>query len=226
VSAENKNIVKAGGLLVRKMRWGLSWKGRLILFLVVLLGVVGAVRLIHPFLSISKPVQGEYLIVEGWVPGHAIKSAKEIFELGNYRKLITCGEPVPDDFGDRASQTYADWGASKLRKFGMSPEKIVAVDSERVKKDRTYSAALAVKAWFETNGIPVKSVDVVTSDCHARRSRMLFQKAFGPGVAVGINSVPPVNYDPQGWWRSSAGFREVMDETAAYIYAVVFVRFS
>jgi len=68
----------------------------------------------------------------------------------------------------------------------------------------------------------LRSFDVVTQDAHARRTRLLFQKAFGNGVSVGIISIPNPDYDAKRWWRYSEGVREVIGEGIAYIYARFF----
>ena len=67
-------------------------------------------------------------------------------------------------------------------------------------RDRTCSAALALRNWFREHHAGVQSINVVTEDVHARRSRLLFQKAFGPGVNVGIISIPnfPITIPPTG----------------------------
>ena len=67
--------------------------------------------------------------------------------------------------------------------------------------------------------MPVRSINVVTEDVHARRTRLLFQKALGNDVAVGIISVPNPDYDARHWWRYSEGVKDVFAESVAYIYA-------
>ena len=52
--------------------------------------------------------------------------------------------------------------------------------------------------------------------------RLLFQKALGDGIKVGIIAVPNPDYDPKYWWRYSDGVREVIGESIAYIYARLF----
>jgi len=86
-------------------------------------------------------------------------------------------------------------------------------------RDRTYSSALALREYFQTNGLAVKSFNVLTEDVHARRTWMLFQKAFGKETAVGIISVPDPDYDPAHWWRYSEGVREILGESIAWLYA-------
>ena len=59
----------------------------------------------------------------------------------------------------------------------------------------------------------------MTEDSHARRTRLLFQKALGNDVTGGIISIPNPDYDAKHRWRYSEGVREVIGEGIAYIYA-------
>jgi uncharacterized SAM-binding protein YcdF (DUF218 family) len=118
--------------------------------------------------------------------------------------------------------TSASVGAGRLKSAGLSPEFVQMVPSRINDRDRTYSAALALRNWFREHHAGVRSINVVTEDVHARRSRLLFQKAFGPGVNVGIISIPNPDYDSTHWWRYSEGVKEIISEGAAYIYARLF----
>jgi hypothetical protein len=68
----------------------------------------------------------------------------------------------------------------------------------------------------------VRSINIVTEGAHARRTRLLFEKAFRGEVSVGIIAVPNPDYDGAHWWRYSDGVREVVGEAIAYIYARLF----
>ena len=118
--------------------------------------------------------------------------------------------------------TSAGVGAGRLKAAGLSPQFVQMVPSRINDRDRTYSAALALHNWFREHHAGVQSINVVTEDVHARRSRLLFQKAFGPGVKVGIISIPNPDYDSIHWWRYSEGVKEIISEGAAYIYARLF----
>ena len=79
-----------------------------------------------------------------------------------------------------------------------------------------------MRRWLESQGIRSTSLDVITLGPHARRSRLLFEKALGPGVRVGVLAVPDPRFDLAHWWRSSEGVRSVLGETIAYVYARLF----
>jgi hypothetical protein len=51
---------------------------------------------------------------------------------------------------------------------------------------------------------------------------LLYEKAFGKNVVVGIISVPNPDYDVRHWWRYSDGVREVLSESVGYVYARLF----
>ena len=70
-------------------------------------------------------------------------------------------------------------------------------------RDRTYGSAIALQNWFREQNLAVRSLNVVTEDVHARRSRLLFQEALGKDIKVGIIALPNPDYDWRHWWRYS-----------------------
>ena len=119
-------------------------------------------------------------------------------------------------------ETAATWGANRLRRGGVGRELIQEVPSPEVSRDRTYSSAVALRNWFRDHGVSVQAINVVTEDVHARRTRLLFQDAFGPKVSVGVIAPQNNEYDPKRWWCYSEGVREILGETIAYVYARFF----
>ena len=55
------------GLLDRRERWSLSWRGRLIVTFAVLLFGAVVLKGAYPFLAITHRVDANILVVEGWV---------------------------------------------------------------------------------------------------------------------------------------------------------------
>jgi hypothetical protein len=64
----------------------------------------------------------------------------------------------------------------------------------------------------------VESLDLVTLGPHARRSRLLYEEAFGNKVKVGVIAIAIPDYDVKRWWRYSEGVREVIGEGIGYLY--------
>jgi hypothetical protein len=213
------------GLVVRKYCWSLSWRGKL-LVLGFSVGLALCVFLsLYPFLVVTHRVDTNVLVVEGWVHKYAARLAVEEFKVGSYERVFTTGGPVVGSGGYiNDYQTSASVGADLLKKYGLPSESLQMVPSHEMGQDRTYSSALALRTWFRDNNVPAHSFNVLTEDFHARRTRFLYQKAFGKGFTIGIIAVPSPDYDSRHWWRYSDGVRGAIGETIAYLYARFFFR--
>lgn len=207
---------------MRKECWVLTRKAKIILVAFCLGAVAAAIWFVYPFLAVTKPVKAEFLVVEAWIPRYALQESVAIYEKGGYRKVFTSGCPKADDLGSGSKISSADAAAVQMGRFGLSSDSVTAVPCWVERKDRTYNSALAVKEWLQKNGISEASIDVVTLGPHARRSRLLYQKAFGSKVKVGVIAIEDRTYDPGHWWRSSEGVRDVLGEAFAYVYARIF----
>jgi uncharacterized SAM-binding protein YcdF (DUF218 family) len=207
-------------LLTRRERWGLTGFGWISLAVVLLMGGVGVAVTIHPFLSVNQRAAADELVVEGWIHEYAINAAAGEFAEGGYGRVLTTGGPVVGIGGYRNDfQTSASVGADNLKAAGVPADRVVMVPSRVSGRDRTYSSAVALREWFRQQETMPTALNVLTEDCHGRRTRLLFEKAFGRDVQIGIISVPNPDYDPRRWWRYSEGVREVLGETVAYLYA-------
>jgi uncharacterized SAM-binding protein YcdF (DUF218 family) len=212
-----------GGLLVRRYRWSLSAKAKLGLFIVVLGAIVALSRGIYYFLAITDPVKSDVLVVEGWVHSYAIHASVEEFKNHSYRRVFTTGGPVVgrgryiNDY-----QTSASVAADLLKQAGIAADLVQMVPSRVIGRDRTYSSAVALKEWFRDHDVQVGSLNIVTEGAHARRTRLLFEKAFGPGVEVGVIAVDSPDFDAKHWWYYSEGVETVITASVAYLYAKFF----
>ena len=84
-------------------------------------------------------------------------------------------------------------------------------------------SAISLKKWWgDHEKTPLSKVNLLTVGPHARRSRLLFEKALGSSVEVGVISIPGKDYETGKWWHSSSGVRMVIGETIAYLYARLF----
>ena len=211
------------GLFDRRERWSLSRRGWLTIMLGLLLSAAVVMTSLHPFLAATQRVPTDILVVEGWINAYAIRAAAEEFRKGSYRHVFTTGGPVVgsgryiNDYN-----TTASVGADLLKGAGVPGESLHMVPSRVMDRHRTYNSAIALRDWFDEHNMPVRSINVLTEDAHGRRTRLLFQKALGDDVAVGVIAVPNPDYDPRYWWRYSEGVREVLSEGVAYIYARFF----
>ena len=144
------------------------------------------------------------------------------FKSNNYKLLIVTGAPL--EYGDLLApcrNTARVAGLSLLR-LGFDSTKLVMIGTDDIRNERTYNSAVRLRQWLVTNRPDITAVNLMTMGVHGGRSRMLFRKALGDSVKVGIISVPNFYYGPDSWWKSSKGFRETMNEAIGYYYIKFF----
>ncbi len=211
-----------GALFKKKEIWIPNLKGLVIIFS-FLMGLFSLLILaINPFLSINKPNIGGVLIVEGSLIDYDIEQSINVFHKQKCDYIITTGGTVPKGYYHAKYENYAKVGAVKLERFGFSADKIIFLPSKDILKDRTYHNALRVKKWLDTTTIKVTKINIYEIGPHARRSRLLYEKALGDEYEVGVISMKDINYDSNKWWTSSIGFRTVIGESIAYLYVRLF----
>lgn len=207
------------GLFSYRYRWGLTGFGWAFLVCIIPLASIFLVWKIYPFLAVSKPVNSDVMVVEGWVSAPILKVVAETFQEGNYKVIYTVGSSFDSETSE-IEKSIAQTALDHLIRFGVSVDSVKAVSTKPgINQDRTYWSAVELKEWFDSNNIFVDSLNVVTEGPHSRRSRLLFKKAFRDNVIIGVVSIPAFDYDPSGWWRYSEGVKEVISEGAAYFYA-------
>lgn len=181
------------------------------------------VNKIYPFLAVTSPVSGGDLVVEGWIPDYAFEQVIAEFKRHQYRKLYVTGGPIPQDAfccGYACGyKTYSEVGAAILRAKGLDVDKVQAVPAPYVDRDRTYASAIALRNWQRMHVVTPASYHVMSIGPHARRTRLMFEKALGDDAMIGITAIKDPSYDPENWWNSSVGVRAVVAETIAYLYA-------
>jgi hypothetical protein len=189
----------------------------LILSFAVLAVLVG--REMGVFLTVNDPVPGGVLVVEGWTPDYALEAAMAEFNRNHYDKLFVTGIPLEQGAPLSEYKTYAELGAAVLIRLGMSTNVVQPVPAEAVRRDRTYAMASSLKRWMDDHRMAPTKVNLMTLGPHARRSRLIYEKALGKGIVVGVTAVPSRDFDPAHWWTSSQGVRIVIGEALAYAYA-------
>ncbi len=207
------------GLLRRRECLVPTGPGWILLCLSALGLLLVVARGLQPFLAVTDSVPGGVLVVEGWVPDYMLQAAIAEFKRTHYDRLFVTG--IPLDHGAPLSEyeNYAQLGAATLVKLGLSTNDVQAVPAPGTRRDRTYATALTLRHWWQDHGIAPAKVNLITGGPHARRSRLMFEKALGKRVIVGVIAVPAKDYDERRWWRYSQGVRTILSEALAYTYA-------
>jgi uncharacterized SAM-binding protein YcdF (DUF218 family) len=212
------------GMLVRKERWGLSLPGKLVFLLALCLAGFSLIKCAYPFLAITRPASTETMVVEGWIPPSVVQELAKRYAAKNYQQIIIARGIFKGRSHYWSGEFAANYMAESLVELGVPKDRVHVVFFDTVKVDRTYHSAFAVKKWCQERGKSLDSMELVTIGPHARRSRLLFQRAFGDQTKIGVLALEDDQYDSQHWWRTSAGIREVPFELVAYTYAKFFFR--
>ncbi|MEP6669351.1 MAG: hypothetical protein ABJF10_09375 [Chthoniobacter sp.] len=207
------------GLLQSRVCLLPTWRGWAFLLLLASFFVFVLGRQLCAFLSINDPIPGGVLVVEGWVPPYGAREALAEFHRHPYLGIYVTGEPIEEDNPYIGFRNYADFTVAKMTQMGAPAESLHAVPGPFVGKDRTYSMAATLKKRLEADGVSTAKINVVSIGPHSRRSRLLYQLAFGPHSQIGMMGIPDREFDSSHWWKSSAGVRTVVGETIAYLYA-------
>jgi hypothetical protein len=208
--------------IAKKECWVPTLWGWAMVFALFVLGGAALVMNANSFLSPVRPVTPDVLVVEGWLPDYALESAALEFKKHPYRLCITTGGSMETGSYLSEYRNFADLACLTLRKLGIDSSRVLAVPAPLVNKDRTYASSVALREWFDKTGYSVHSVNVFSLGCHSRRSQMLFAKALGRNVTVGVIACSDRSYDSRRWWHYSAGVRMVSGEGLAYIYGLLF----
>jgi hypothetical protein len=207
------------GLLRRRQCLVPTLRGGILLGLILAALVLLAGRELHPFLAVTDPVPGGVLVVEGWAPDYMLEEAIAEFKRNHYAGLYVTGIPLQQGAPLSEYKNYAYLGAATLVKLGLSTNEIQAVPTGLTRRDRTYAMALSLKHWWREHQMAPTKVNLITGGPHARRSRLMFEKALGKGVVVGVRAIAADDYDERHWWHSSQGVRVTIGEAIAYAYA-------
>lgn len=199
-----------------------TWRGWLLLLVFLGFSVTLVVRNLYGFLAIHDPLPGGILVVEGWSADYVIEGAVDEFRKGRYERICLTGGPI--EFGNAMSEhkTYAEYAKALCLKLGVPSDALHAVPAPAVERDRSYASALALRQWLHEHGAMDAKLNIAGNGAHSRRTRLVYEKALGSGVRIGISNIEEREFDPKAWWKGSQGFRIVLDEAIAYTYARLF----
>ena len=192
----NENGRLLWGFLRRRQCVVPTWRGWLALAAIFALAATIAVRHAYDFLAMNEPSSGGILVVEGWGPDFFMDSAMKEYRANHYDGLYTTGGPVEIGGTLVKYRSYAEMSSATLQQMGMDPGSLHAVPADGVAKDRTYASAMALKKWLADHGVNVKNITLISLGAHARRSHLLYEKAFGDSAKVGVISVWDQDIDP------------------------------
>jgi hypothetical protein len=161
------------------------------------------------------------LVVEGWIGPEGIRAAKFEFESHNYEFIVISGGIASPEGWEPGGWSYAKRAQEELVRLGVPKEKIILAGNQNADRQRTYQSAITVVHTMATQGIEAKSINIFTWGTHARRSYLVYQKAYGPKTSVGVITwQPPDSSVP--WWHSSERAQQLMLQSVGFFYEFLF----
>lgn len=206
-------------LIERRETWVITGQGWAVTLLCIMATTSAIIANLYPFLAFNSPLKADVLVVEGWLPDYAVKSALAEFKQGEYQQLIATGLPVGKGYYLAEYKNFAELTAATCIALGFAEDKVIAVPAPNAIKNRTVASAIALRDWLLTSHLKINSINLYSLGAHSRRSWLIFKAVLSPEIQVGAIAAQPQDYEPNSWWKSSEGFRTVTSELIAYIYA-------
>lgn len=156
-------------------------------------------------------------MVECWIGAAGVRDAAVEFNQGGYRYIVASGGLTGDRWSEKR-WSYVEAAERILLQSGVPPDRIIPASSGDFERQRTYEMAVAARQALLARGIEPRTINVFTREAHARRSRLVFSKAFGSAMNVGVISWAPPGYNDEPWWHSSERAEDFLKETVGYAF--------
>lgn len=121
------------------------------------------------------------------------------------------------------ARSEADWALDMLRQEGIPDSIMVSVAAPLTRYDKTFTTAMAVRTWLAQQPDPMPlALNLYSESAHARRSRLLYQKALGDRISIGVVSLPRRDTSADTWWKRLSTISYTSSQVAKYLYARLF----
>jgi hypothetical protein len=212
------------GMLKRKESIVLTYRGWLLFSIIAICLFYLVFNNVYSFLAVTDIVKADILVVEGYLPEHALKEVFKDYQRGDYSLLITIGGELESGHLISKHRNYAEFAASIFKRYGINVDAMKAVPANSAVKDNLYAPAISLKRWIKQSGLSIKAVNICSLALSARKARLIIQRTLGGKIKVGIISYESHAYGPENWWKSSIGLKTIIDEIVEYLYTLFFFR--
>lgn len=169
------------------------------------------IPMLHRFLSKSKPVAANVLVMQGWIFDTMVDQAVAEINRGNYTKIIVTG-----------SGHVVQSGRKKLFDRGVGAQKIeIAPFYAKKNSHRTFREAHSLKKFLQQHYPDVRSINVVTSSVHGKKTYTIFKKVLGDSINIGIITCRSNFYNQDRLWMSPLGVKVTLKFFIGYVYGLL-----
>jgi hypothetical protein len=132
----------------RRNIWWPTWKGWLLLFLILVAPVITWAWFGETFLMRTGRVAADTLVVESWIQPDGLHAAAAEYRSGGYRHLVITGG-MTGSKGTLRRRSYITLARRELVDAGIAPDAITPAEMPDVDSQRTHAMALAVRRALE-----------------------------------------------------------------------------
>lgn len=155
---------------------------------------------------------------------YSISVNNKIFRTDNDKVVCYFRENGQYYLYQKLSPSSAEDAENYLISLGISDSLIVPIVTTNLSRSRTFGSAVDVKKWLDLQeDVSKQNLTVFSQGPHARRSFILFKKAFGTSANIGILSGKIQEFNSSNWWKDLRGWKSVLYETAGLMYISVFL---
>jgi hypothetical protein len=170
------------------------------------------------FFSLTRRLPAEVLVADAWIGRDGVCAAADEFKLGGYKYIVLNGE-MPEERWNRSDETVS--AEEELIGVGIPKDRIITVPASPIAHQRTFVSVAAAWKALQTRGIRAKILNVFTLGSHARRSRLVYAKVFGPTTEVGAIAFLPPRYQLEPWWLSKRRTFCLLKEFVGYPFEIL-----
>jgi len=212
-----------GWFFKQKLIYVPTFLGALIIIISGFVVILFLIANTYSFLAPNVSPASKTLVIEGWIPESGLKNALAYYEANQYKHMIITGVPITQWTYSSPFSNMADASAGTMKQFFFRDTIYRAIIPSTIERDRTYSTAVALKHLLPVWNISSDTFDVYSMGAHARRSYLMFKKAF-PDAHIGLITDTDPSFDHKKWYATSRGFRTVFSELISYFYSYFLFR--
>ena len=210
-----------GRFLQRRVVWVPTWLGLVTFSIFTMFPLLWWAFKGETYLGASSQECADILVVEGWIGTEGVSAAKREFQTGRYRYIITSSGLSGDPWNPKR-WNFALEAEKQLLGSGLRRDQVVAAIPRAVESHRTFESAAAVWRTLQLREIKPVALTVFTRGVHARRSRLVFERVFKSKLPIGVVAWQPVGLRDGAWWESSARATEMIKESVAFFFELLF----
>ena len=177
------------------------------------------------FLSVTKRVDADVLVVESWIPYYMFQSAAGEFHRGHYALLLISGQQNNPD-REQTSSVALESLALHFEELGVPRSALITCPAQYSWWHRTAKTAKVVREKTHELGLKPRGINILTEGTHARETWAAYRHIYGNETPIGIISIPKIPPPSNRWWLSRGGIFWISKDFFGWLKEIIFPLYS